>query len=109
GVVLTEHGLDDEITRAGVENLDAQASGCDLEQAFARVPADLLRRPRALAAMAEVRAVAGSLRRIESPPASALAQRVLWPALAVESNGMEDARVVRFTGPDGAADYRATY
>jgi len=103
-VVLTERGLDDEVTRTVVENLDAQAAGGDLEQAFARVPADLLRRPQALAAMAEVRAVAGSLQRIEFPPGSALAQRVLWPALAVESNGMEDARFVRFTAPNGAVD-----
>ena len=108
-VVLTEHGLDDEVTRAVLESLDAQPTSGDLERAFARVPADLLRRPRALATMAEVRAVAGSLQRIEFPPASNLAQRVLWPALAVESNGMEDARFVRFTGPDGAVDYRATY
>jgi len=108
-VVLTERGLDDEVTRTVVENLDAQAAGGDLEQAFARVPADLLRRPQALAAMAEVRTVAGSLQRIEFPPGSALAQRVLWPALAVESNGMEDARFVRFTAPNGAVDYRATY
>jgi len=108
--VLTEHGLDDEVTRAVVENLDAQAGGGgDLERAFARVPADLLRRPRALAAMAEVRTVAGSLQRIEFPLGSTLTQRLLWPALAVESNGMEDARFVRFTAPDGAVDFRATY
>ncbi|ONH21918.1 glycoside hydrolase family 130 protein [Pseudofrankia asymbiotica] len=107
--VLAERGLDDEVTRAVLGGLDAQPDGGDLEQAFARVPADLLRRPQAPAIMAEVRAVAGSLQRVEFPPASALAQRVLWPALAVEINGMEDARFVRCTAPDGTVDYRATY
>jgi predicted GH43/DUF377 family glycosyl hydrolase len=108
-VVLAEHGLDDEVTLAVLDNLDGQPAGGDLEQAFARVPADLLRRTQAPGIMAGIRAAAGSLQRVEFPPDSGLAQRVLWPALAVESNGMEDARFVRFTAPDGTVDYRATY
>jgi predicted GH43/DUF377 family glycosyl hydrolase len=108
-VVIAEHGLDDEVTRAVLDGLDTHPAAGDLELAFARVPADLLRRPQAPGIMAHVRVVAGWLQRVEFPPASALAQRVLWPAVAVESNGMEDARFVRFTAPDGTVDYRATY
>ena len=33
-----------------------------------------------------------------------LDQRVLWPATPAESNGMEDARFVRFVGDDGESD-----
>ncbi len=107
--VLAEHGLDDEVTRAVLDGLDVAPTGAGLEEAFARVPADLLRRPQAPGIMAGIRAVAGLLQRVEFPPASAVAQRVLWPAVAAESNGMEDARFVRFVAPDGTADYRATY
>jgi predicted GH43/DUF377 family glycosyl hydrolase len=41
--------------------------------------------------------------------ASTLSQRALLPAMAEEQNGIEDARLVRFTHADGTADYRATY
>ena len=40
---------------------------------------------------------------------SELAQRVLLPAAAEESNGMEDARFVLFQSADGTSEYRATY
>ena len=40
---------------------------------------------------------------------STLSQRILMPAIAEEQNGVEDARLVRFTHADGSVDYRATY
>ncbi|MHC4831636.1 MAG: glycoside hydrolase family 130 protein [Planctomycetota bacterium] len=42
-------------------------------------------------------------------PDSKLAERVLFPAGPTESQGMEDARFVRFTRDDGTATYFATY
>ncbi|WP_368861250.1 glycoside hydrolase family 130 protein [Frankia sp. AgB32] len=111
--VLADHGLDDEVTRAVLLGLDPPPPDGepdpDLSRAFAGVPADLLSRPQAPGILAGIRGIAGSLRRVEFPPDSALAQRVLWPTVASESHGMEDARFVRFTTPDGAVDYRATY
>lgn len=38
-----------------------------------------------------------------------LSRRILWPAVAAESHGMEDARFVRFTDDDGSVVYYATY
>jgi len=38
-----------------------------------------------------------------------LAERVLRPAMGAESNGMEDARFVRFTDDDGSVAYYASY
>lgn len=38
-----------------------------------------------------------------------ISERVLFPQLSSESNGMEDARFVTFTGDDGSASYYATY
>ena len=43
------------------------------------------------------------------PSDSSLGERVLHPATAVEANGMEDARFVRFVDDDGAVTFYATY
>jgi predicted GH43/DUF377 family glycosyl hydrolase len=43
------------------------------------------------------------------PADSALSERTLFPEIEVESHGMEDARFVRFTEPDGRVGYLATY
>ncbi len=43
------------------------------------------------------------------PVDSDLSERVLWPAMAAESHGIEDARFVRFVEPDGSVAYLATY
>ena len=42
-------------------------------------------------------------------PESSLSGRAIFPNSASESNGIEDARFVRFTEPDGAVMYYATY
>lgn len=42
-------------------------------------------------------------------PDSSLSERVLFPAGPTESDGMEDARFVRFIRDDGSATYFATY
>lgn len=43
------------------------------------------------------------------PPATALSERVIFPAGPHETNGMEDARFVLFTDTDGRVTYYATY
>jgi len=40
---------------------------------------------------------------------TALSERVIFPVSATESNGIEDARFVRFTDKDGSVTYYATY
>jgi predicted GH43/DUF377 family glycosyl hydrolase len=42
-------------------------------------------------------------------PASHLAQRILFPSVPSQSNGIEDARFVRFRDDDGGITYYATY
>ena len=46
---------------------------------------------------------------VEFPASSAIDERVLTPSSAAESNGLEDARFVRFAGDDGTVTYYATY
>ena len=43
------------------------------------------------------------------PADSALSERVIFPAGPHETHGMEDARFVLFTEPDGSSTYYATY
>jgi predicted GH43/DUF377 family glycosyl hydrolase len=46
---------------------------------------------------------------LEFPSDSALSERVIFPVSDNESRGIEDARFVRFTHPDGSITYYATY
>lgn len=43
------------------------------------------------------------------PPESLISERVIFPVLDVERNGMEDARFTRFTNEDSSSIYIATY
>lgn len=56
-----------------------------------------------------LRALSGRFYATVAPKPSPLSERVLYPAAAVESNGMEDARFVRFVDDDATVTYYATY
>ena len=56
-----------------------------------------------------LRAIAERGYRVAFPPDVELSRRVLWPAVSAESQGMEDARFVRFIDGDGDVRYYATY
>ena len=57
----------------------------------------------------EMRWLASSNYEVSFPGSSELSERVLFPSGPSESRGMEDARFVRFTEPDGSVVYYATY
>ncbi len=46
---------------------------------------------------------------LEFPPDVPISERVVFPVSESESRGIEDARFVRFTDPDGRTAYYATY
>lgn len=54
-------------------------------------------------------ALAESNYEVQFAPASRLSERVLFPMTPSQSNGIEDARFVRFTNDDGTRSYYATY
>ncbi len=66
-------------------------------------------RPDASAIARHIRHLAERHYAVQFPPASNLGERVLMPATSAESNGLEDARFVRFEEPDGTTAYHATY
>lgn len=56
-----------------------------------------------------IRGIADRAYTVEFATDTELSERVLWPAMAAEAVGMEDARLVRFVDDDGSATYYATY
>jgi predicted GH43/DUF377 family glycosyl hydrolase len=107
--VLGDQGHLDELAEAVVHALPAGFEGADLERALAEVHRDLLTRAGSAATVDLLRKVVSSAYNASFPPDADLGQRILSPAADEESNGMEDARFTRFTGDDGAVEYRATY
>lgn len=57
----------------------------------------------------ELRDLAQSTYEVDFDEATDLTERVMWPTVSHERHGMEDARWVQFTEPDGRMNYRATY
>ncbi|HEX2382986.1 MAG TPA: glycoside hydrolase family 130 protein [Acidimicrobiales bacterium] len=56
-----------------------------------------------------LRSIADRSYRVDFAQDVELSRRVLWPAMAAESHGMEDARFVRFVDSGGDITYYATY
>lgn len=56
-----------------------------------------------------VRWLAQSNYEVHFPPGIAVSERIIFPVSSNESNGMEDARFVRFSEDDGSVIYYATY
>jgi predicted GH43/DUF377 family glycosyl hydrolase len=106
---LADEGWDNEVSGTLLGALPAQFDDATFEQVLGSLPADLLRRENSQRTLEQVRRANAAGYAIEFPADSELHQRVLWPATPMESNGMEDARFVRFTRDDGTTVYRATY
>lgn len=60
-------------------------------------------------AFEEIRWLVNSYYDIEFQPDSDISERVIYPISESESNGIEDARFVRFTEDDGSLTFYATY
>ncbi len=67
------------------------------ERVLAGLPADLLARPTAQGTLEQLRRTNAASYATTFPADVPLERRVLWPTTPAESNGMEDARFVRFT------------
>ena len=107
--VLTDEGRIDGLARSVLAHLPAVFTGTDLEHALAEERQDLLTTPGGQATVELLRRLVASAYAVGFPADLALSQQVLLPSAPDESNGMEDARFVRFTADDGSVEYRATY
>lgn len=106
---LAHAGADDEATAHLLSELPATFAPADLDRALAALEASPDRRRTARAAGDLARRLVQSAYVVEFPAETRIAERVLRPFSAPESQGMEDARFVRFVDDDGRATYRATY
>lgn len=106
---LAAHGGVDAVGAAVLGALPEPFTRGDFEHALAGLPGRLRTQPGASGTIDLVRRTLASAYSVEFPPDSALSQRLLFPHAAPESNGMEDARLTRFTDDDGRVEYRATY
>lgn len=109
GSGLAEAGDDHEVHAYLRHRLPAQFTDADLEHVLAELPSGLMARNGAHAAIESVHRVAACQYMLEFPQDTDLSERVLRPISPTDSRGMEDARFVRFAGPDGVFGYRATY
>ena len=106
---LESEGRLNEVSGAIVRALPKVFRSSEIESAIGGVPAELAQRHDTRVDLDAIRTMAWSTYHAEFDPASELTQRVLLPAAAEETNGMEDARFVQFTDDDGRVEYRATY
>lgn len=81
----------------------------DLDAALAALEAQADTRRNVAVTVAAFREVAARSYEVEFAAETELGERVLFPFTPSESNGMEDARFVRFVADDGVTTYHASY
>jgi predicted GH43/DUF377 family glycosyl hydrolase len=106
---LADDGLDNEVSATVLASLPERFEDDEFDRALAGIPLDLLVRATAQQTVEQLRRTITASYAVTFPTGSALHQRVLWPTMPPESNGMEDARFVRFVDLDGDVSFRATY
>lgn len=107
---LVELGIADGFVDLVFDVLDDEFTLRDLEASLAHTARQQRARRREWEPFAAaIIAVARANYEIECDPASDLSERVIFPYSPAETNGIEDARFVRFVEDDGSIHYYATY
>ena len=92
-----------------LDALPERFTRAELDAQLAMLQTRLSTRGRAQETITEIQATADRTYGIEFSSQAAISERVLFPAMAAEAAGMEDARFVRFTDDDGSVTFYATY
>lgn len=106
---LEHEGHFTDPSSAVLNDLPERFTVAELERALWSLPEQLSIRPDHRVPTETLREVAASAYHADFASDSPLSGRVLMPVTAEENNGLEDARFVLFTHPDGHTEYRATY
>ncbi|MCU1391608.1 MAG: glycosidase [Ilumatobacteraceae bacterium] len=103
--------LDDDRGNAAfvLDRLPEQFDDAELNARIERLDLDRATRRNTAVTVDNLRALMHSSYVVEFDDVGEISERVLWPQAPVESHGMEDARFVRFTRPDGSVTCYATY
>ena len=107
---LREMGMDNDHAIAVMSPLADAFTLSELDASLLRVRAEaktIRRDPRR--ALDVIRWLADSNYEVRFSPRLAMSERIIFPVSSNESNGIEDARFVRFTEDDGSVMYYATY
>jgi len=89
--------------------LPAEFDAADLDDAVGSVQRDALTRGSAREIIERIRWIASCNYQLRFDDSRPLAERVIYPTGADESNGVEDARFTNFVDDDGSSTYYATY
>ena len=108
-VKLQELGVLNEIAGLVLDPLPARFTLAQLESAIADLDEHGVDRAVAYETTRIIHWVAASNYTIEFPAGSDISERVIFPSGPAESQGMEDARFVRFSHDDGTVLYYAIY
>ena len=107
---LTEMGFDNEWSRQILSPLSADFTHEELARSMRQALPESAEPHREMERTKEcIDWLAQSNYEVHFPPNVSLSQRIIFPFSANESNGIEDARFVRFVEDDGSACYYATY
>jgi predicted GH43/DUF377 family glycosyl hydrolase len=106
---LIEMGGHRKAVEPVLERLDSDFTMNDLRDAIKRSPPGGTSSTEYKEATDNLLWLAGSNYELDFAPDSEISERVIFPVSANESRGIEDARFVRFTHPDGRVAYYATY
>jgi len=105
-----EMGFENDWSSLVMESLGNTFTLSDLEKSMQRANQGKGHLPRDVQRTMEcVRWLAQSNYEIDFNPSVAVSERIIFPVSSNESNGMEDARFVRFIEDDGSVMYYATY
>lgn len=106
---LEELGAFNQIARMSLDPLPTLFTFEQLEAAILDLDRQGVDRHIAFQTTKIIHWLASSNYESDFPTESEISERVIFPAGPTESNGMEDARFVRFTHDDGTVIYYATY
>ena len=107
---LMEMGFENDWSALVMESLGEAFTLHELEKSLQRAVRGKQPLPREMQRTMEcVRWLAESNYEIHFDPSVAVSERIIFPVSSNESNGMEDARFVRFVEDDGSVIYYATY
>jgi predicted GH43/DUF377 family glycosyl hydrolase len=81
----------------------------ELEEQLRRLQSQLVTRRNGGRVISAMRRIAERTYGVRFAVRTSLGERVLWPTMAAETHGMEDARFVQFIDDDGSATYLAPY
>jgi len=109
-IKLHEMGFDNAHAKAVMEALSASFTRSDLDRSVHHIRRDSRPFTQDLQRTLEcIQWLADSNYELQFSPELAMSERIIFPVSPNESNGIEDARFVRFTETDGSTLYYATY